>query len=236
MRASKGSIEGSDIIDALLFLKGINSDKYTLETPIKQRAVDGFVRLSEHVDNLFSRIERFKTRHLPIESKELASELIEATRELGKLYRSKLMSLIKSGKVQDEMNHDSSWISPGDFGFHNMIKTENKNIYIDFEFSGWDDPAKTILDFSLQPSSSIFGSEQVILKAFSSVFTESVQERMQIMEPLIKLKWVCIICGILDPQRAKRLIKSHGEEAYIRSIEKRLEEGMKRVDNIDLSV
>ena len=38
-------------------------------------------------------------------------------------------------------------ISPSDFGFHNALRTNTGPVFFDFEFSGWDDPAKTIIDF-----------------------------------------------------------------------------------------
>jgi len=43
-------------------------------------------------------------------------------------------------------------ISPSDVGFHNILKDKaGKIFFIDFEYYGWDDPAKTISDFFLQP-------------------------------------------------------------------------------------
>ena len=38
--------------------------------------------------------------------------------------------------------------SPSDFGFHNILKKSNGDlVFLDFEYSGWDDPAKLIADF-----------------------------------------------------------------------------------------
>jgi hypothetical protein len=43
-------------------------------------------------------------------------------------------------------------LSPSDVGFHNLLKGEDGVLYfIDFEYWGWDDPAKTLSDFFLQP-------------------------------------------------------------------------------------
>ena len=43
-------------------------------------------------------------------------------------------------------------LSPSDFGFHNAICDVN-GVYhfVDFEYFGWDDPAKMICDFILHP-------------------------------------------------------------------------------------
>ena len=39
-------------------------------------------------------------------------------------------------------------LSPSDFGFHNVIVEKDKILrFIDFEYAGWDDPAKMVSDF-----------------------------------------------------------------------------------------
>ena len=42
--------------------------------------------------------------------------------------------------------------SPSDFGFHNALRQPDGRLrFLDFEYAGWDDPAKTIIDFCNQP-------------------------------------------------------------------------------------
>jgi len=44
-------------------------------------------------------------------------------------------------------------LSPSDFGFHNAIRRpDGALVFVDFEYFGWDDPAKTVADFFLQPA------------------------------------------------------------------------------------
>jgi hypothetical protein len=42
-------------------------------------------------------------------------------------------------------------LSPSDFGFHNILIDQKRLVFIDFEYFGWDDPAKMINDFLLHP-------------------------------------------------------------------------------------
>jgi hypothetical protein len=43
-------------------------------------------------------------------------------------------------------------ISPSDFGFHNALLGANGRLtFFDFEYAGWDDPAKLVCDFFCQP-------------------------------------------------------------------------------------
>ena len=44
-------------------------------------------------------------------------------------------------------------MSPSDFGFHNALATPGgRLVFIDFEYAGWDDPAKLANDFFCQPA------------------------------------------------------------------------------------
>jgi hypothetical protein len=68
--------------------------------------------------------------------------------------------------------------------------------FIDFEYAGWDDPAKLVCDFFCQPK------VPVDMKYFSS-FTDSIsslsfdkeafREKCKILLPVYKIKWCCIM-------------------------------------------
>jgi hypothetical protein len=52
-----------------------------------------------------------------------------------------------------ELPAASRTLSPSDFGFHNALRRPDGTlVFIDFEYFGWDDPAKTMADFLLQPA------------------------------------------------------------------------------------
>jgi hypothetical protein len=53
----------------------------------------------------------------------------------------------------DELNQEGRVLSPSDFGAHNWLQREDGGIsFLDFEYFGWDDPAKLICDFLLHPA------------------------------------------------------------------------------------
>lgn len=43
-------------------------------------------------------------------------------------------------------------LSPSDFGFHNALVDGCQVRFLDFEYAGWDDPAKLVCDFFCQPA------------------------------------------------------------------------------------
>jgi thiamine kinase-like enzyme len=84
--------------------------------------------------------------------------------------------------------------------------------FIDFEYSGWDDPAKTICDFFLQPkvpvSTEFFGLVSTSF-AESSKYPEKCLTRVKNVMPLCQAKWVLILLnGFSKVGRTRRNFSS----------------------------
>lgn len=99
-------------------------------------------------------------------------------------------------------------LSPSDFGFHNSLHTpEGKFSFIDFEYAGWDDPAKLLCDFLLHPGISVNGRLLphflAPLKAVDINLTSAI-DRARLLFPLLALRWCCIILNVFVPQWAAR--------------------------------
>lgn len=91
--------------------------------------------------------------------------------------------------------------SPGDFGFQNALRKAGDGlVFFDFEYCGWDDPAKTVADIFLQPES------PVDFRHWNS-FCERIGERLELgqsfgcravaLRPLFAVKWSCILLNAL---------------------------------------
>ena len=52
---------------------------------------------------------------------------------------------------EEELGPADRVLSPSDFGFHNALLDRQGNVrFFDFEYAGWDDPAKLVCDFFCQ--------------------------------------------------------------------------------------
>jgi len=88
-------------------------------------------------------------------------------------------------------------LSPSDFGFHNALLMENGELcFFDFEYAGWDDPAKLICDFFCQPELPVLAEHRDV---FASRLSESfaldgaLSARWRLLFPAYQIKWCCIL-------------------------------------------
>jgi phosphotransferase family enzyme len=119
-------------------------------------------------------------------------------------------------------------ISPSDFGFHNtLLDAQGKYWFLDFEYAGWDDPAKLVCDFFCQPE------RPVPMRFFDAVVTAIARRtadpawharRIQLLWPVYQLKWACIVLNeqaVLPSTRQRRHIArpagSHSDQRLERA-------------------
>ena len=99
-------------------------------------------------------------------------------------------------------------VSPSDFGFHNILARDNGELcFVDFEYAGWDDPAKMAGDFFFQPAVPIDSShfEWFLEQTFGTTTqVERVKARARLLRPMFGIKWCCIVLNIFVAELANR--------------------------------
>ena len=109
-------------------------------------------------------------------------------------------------------------LSPSDFGFHNAIRRPSGNlVFLDFEYFGWDDPAKLACDVHWHPGMALNPSEQ---DHFATGFERQAKDdpgyrqRITAYRPLIGLRWCLILLNeFLALGLARRRYAGQTEEA-----------------------
>ena len=90
-------------------------------------------------------------------------------------------------------------LSPSDFGFHNaLINSSGQVKFFDFEYSGWDDPARMICDFFCQNDVPIpMRYFPLFVDKISQLFSNpaEVVNRTKLLMPVYHAKWCCIVLG-----------------------------------------
>ena len=118
-------------------------------------------------------------------------------------------------------------VSPSDFGFHNSLLGEDGRLrFFDFEYAGWDDPAKMAADFFCQPRIPAPASEFPRVAAhLAELFPQDAEvvERAISLWPVYRMKWICIMLNEFLPAGKTRRGFSLGEEAQAGLRRQRLE-------------
>jgi thiamine kinase-like enzyme len=197
---NKEEVNEEFISQALDFFIELNDFKHLPEAKRLANASEACFSIHEHLDTVEKRLNRLKSigGSSEINSKAISFIENELSRSWDKTteYVQKLINNYEIDSTE-RVSSDDKCISPSDFGFHNAILDEHGKIYfVDFEYAGWDDPAKMVCDFFCQPEIPVPLSyyESFVKKAFSKTSNpEKHIQRANILLPVYRIKWCCII-------------------------------------------
>ena len=130
-------------------------------------------------------------------------------------FNNAIIQQIKREHYEQSIIPRKSFLSPSDFGFHNTLEHKNKLSFIDFEYAGWDDPAKLICDFICQPEIPV--SKQQSLQFTNEITSnlieaDNIKLRVNSLLPIHRLKWCCIILNEFYPAHKDRRLHAGIEE------------------------
>jgi hypothetical protein len=107
-----------------------------------------------------------------------------------------------------ELSAGQRCISPSDFGFHNALQVSGGTAkFLDFEYAGWDDPAKMTGDFFAQlalpvPADLFDTFVTEVMTVFDQ--PEALVNRACLLRPIYRIKWCCIALNIFLPEHLSR--------------------------------
>ena len=206
-----GSVRDADIHAAVAFLarlKTLAASREAQKLPPASEAAFSPAALIENIKARRERLSGLKTRggiHLDMRRflDERWSPLFDAV-------------CSHSSRVWDEAGWNpgrelppgARTLSPSDFGFHNAIRRKDESLaFLDFEYFGFDDPAKTVSDFILHPAMAL---DEASAGRFSAgmfdVFSEQADlpARVSAAYPLYGLKWCLILLNEFVPADVAR--------------------------------
>ena len=206
-------VADSEIEAAIRFYRQLNEDKERVgHYPISAR--EGYLSISEHLTHIEQRLAALSADHLPADVRRAARTAIDAVkRRFDKATEVSLRSIATS-EVSDQLHPENAQLSPGDFGFHNALRRARTPIFIDFEYAGSDDPAKTVADFFLQPKVPVDPVlfEQVVSAMAISLPAGSLKTRSRLLGRLLSVKWLAIILAPFDDARYSSFSARYGAE------------------------
>jgi len=198
------------IIEAGAFITAINKHRHLPEAKSLPHASESCFSADEHIALVQQRLARLSAGQATARNEPRLANLLRRLNDAFGDYSDRfLQGYAKLHITPDhQLPENSRVLSPSDFGFHNSLKCNGRPLqFIDFEYAGWDDPAKVISDFFLQPRFRVPIS-------YFDIFLEAVVEigfdrsallrRTELLYPLFGLRWCCIILNIFVPEGAAR--------------------------------
>ncbi|MDJ0841264.1 MAG: hypothetical protein QNK37_32435 [Acidobacteriota bacterium] len=103
---------------------------------------------------------------------------------------------------------DLRYLSPSDYGPHNCLKTAGGEIFfLDFEYAGWDDPAKLLCDFTFHVGFDMDRRQRLdIVKTFirQREHDPHLIHRLAAVWRLMALEWILIVLNVAVPAELAR--------------------------------
>jgi len=195
----------ADIGQATDFVLSINNHRVKVPAGKLPPASEACFSIADHIENTMIRVNRLAQMKVFDDYDIIASNRIE--KYLLPLWAQIIdkinINRKKNPCLNKTLSAEQRWISPSDFGFHNAIEENSGKLrFIDFEYAGWDDPAKLLCDFANQPDRILENSlsQKFIRDIISAdVNPEFLQYRYALVEPLYQIKWACIIMNDFLP-------------------------------------
>jgi hypothetical protein len=203
-------ISDADILAAAYFFNVMNAARFMNVAQALPIASEACFSLQEHVDTTQRRIGRLD-QIVPADDTARAAHAFvsETLVPLWLRVRARIIEMAPDlGGLEETLSSQERCLSPSDFGFHNSLRTPDGRLrFVDFEYSGWDDPAKTIADFANQPDMLLDDRLGDLFRARAvDLFPDpaSLTARLSLLTPLYQVKWACICLNEFLPSGSAR--------------------------------
>ncbi len=152
-------------------------------------AAEAALSLQEHLAYVQERRDRWLGRALDGDLPAPAARLV--LEELEPAYAELARRVIAHPAFRHRLDRGALILAPSDFGLHNaLVDADGRLSFVDFEYAGWDDPAKTDADFALQPRHA--AGRPPTLACLDTRLDRS-SERTALIRELLALKWRYIV-------------------------------------------
>lgn len=212
-----GEVTPSDIEQAAAFVRTLDQIRLAQGARDLPDASEACFSLAAHLDLVRQRLGRLFT--IAPDSELDREALLFAQTELctffGQLRTEIESALARLGiPAVKELTRQERTLSPSDFGFHNALRQKDGTlVFLDFEYAGWDDPAKLISDFFCQVAVPVppLMQERFRRAANFQRANSWLDARLQLLMPLYRVKWCCIVLNHFLPVAAARRRFASGE-------------------------
>ena len=210
------NVTTNDLSQALNFLSSLNECRNEVQFkhfPNASAACLSGAAVNEQIEVRLRSFAEARTEY-PVLEEYLQREFIAQYRRYAALAEQRWVC---AHGFNDALPDVERTLSPSDFGFHNVVRRPNKEIiFIDFEYFGWDDPAKLVADFLLHPGMKLSKEiQEKWVEGAVSIYGPLIIQRLVSLCPLFGLCWCLILLNEFRRDgwvRRKRAVRAEEED------------------------
>jgi hypothetical protein len=207
-RLESGAVSRKHVREAAAFFAMLNVPASRTAGIALPTASEACFTVAEHFALVDRRIARLGTIAGPTEPDRAAREFVARLGARWNGLKPRLARALSREGVSESLDVGDRCISPSDFGFHNaLVRHTGRLCFLDFEYAGWDDPAKMVGDFFSHPAIPVpraYFDEFVRETMGFSPHAAALEARARLLLPVFQIKWCCIILNDFIPEFAER--------------------------------
>jgi len=210
-RVYQADIDAKLVRTAAAFFAALNSAPSRTGAGDLPLAADACLSVAQHVRSVDVRIERLSRIST---DDALAREAAAFVARLARFWSGAREPILRAAPDPEQPVVERC-VSPSDFGFHNaLIRPNGELCFLDFEYAGWDDPAKMAGDFFLhagiRPSREhLEFFLEIALAAFDDAPT--IVRRVRLLSAVFRARWACIALNEFLPEVVRRRAFAAGD-------------------------
>ena len=231
----KKDVTAETVRQAARFFRDINRHRSLPQARELPEARDACFSMGDHLSLVSKRLDRFESILGASAASALERDALSFVRTRVVPYWDSLRSSM--GRGEEPIPAEQRRLSPSDFGFHNaLIGADGRVRFFDFEYAGWDDPAKLIADFFSQVSVPVpeeyfdlFCDES---NADAADGPEIKARAMRVLA-VHRLKWIFLMLNDFLPAVEGRRRFAFGAEGSEERKAKQLEKARRALKNLE---
>lgn len=204
-----GEVTAGHVDAAASFFLALNADIHrpAVQLPVASEAC---FSIGDHLALIEARLKKLKELEPQVAEDREARDLVEAIAASWQSIQAAIHDGARASSldIAAPLENAQRCISPSDFGFHNALQQPDGQIrFLDFEYAGWDDPAKMAGDFFAQlavpvPDLQFDRFIETCLAPF--LRNEALIARTRLLRPAYRVKWCCIALNVFLPVNLAR--------------------------------
>src|SRR5882672_8193220 len=203
-RTAEADMDAEHVLECAGLFAALNTPAARSAAGELPDASDACFSVVQHMRSVDRRLERLASISAGGAADREAAQLVALIAARWQGERAALLRAMPDAKY----SIDERCVSPSDFGFHNaLVRADGRLCFLDFEYAGWDDPAKMAGDFfwhaGMRPPRRHF--EAFVQAAFAGLIDpQASATRTRMLFPVFRARWACIALNEFLPDAMRR--------------------------------